>query len=65
MNSLLKTEFRNTAISELEKLFSHEDPQVRKAAAGVFWNIPGEEFPYFMDMVRVFIRSPACEVVFT
>ncbi|MCY4420212.1 MAG: hypothetical protein OXC42_03025 [Gammaproteobacteria bacterium] len=58
-----ETEFRNMAISELEKLFPHGDPQVRKAAGGVFWNIPSEEFPYFMSMTRVFIRSPACEVV--
>ena len=58
-----ETEFRNMAIPELEKLFSHEDHQVRKAAVDVFWNIPSEEFPYFLGMVRVFIRSPACKVV--
>ena len=54
-----QTEFRGMATSELERLFHHEIPDVRKAAADVFWNIPGDDFPHFIDMARAFIRSPA------
>ena len=53
------TEFRHMAISELEELFFHGLPEVRKAAAAVFRHIPGGEFPHFMDMARAFVRSPA------
>ena len=53
------TEFRDMAISELTGLFSHELPEVRKAAADVFRRIPGDEFGHFTDLARVFIRSPA------
>ena len=53
------TEFRNMAISELERLFSHEVPEVRKAAADVFQYISGDDFPHFMDVAWAFIRSPA------
>ena len=53
------TEFRDLAISELERLFSHGVSEVRKAAADVFWKIPGDDFPYFMDMAWAFVRSPA------
>ncbi len=53
------TEFRSMAISELERLFSHEVPEVRRAAADVFQHIAGDDFSYFMDMARAFIRSPA------
>ena len=53
------TEFRNLAISELEKLFLHESPEVRIEAGNVFSHFPIDEFPFFMDMTRTFVRSPA------
>ena len=53
------TEFRDMAISEIEKLFFHKAAEVRKAAAEVFLNIPGDDFSYFMDLARAFVRSPA------
>ena len=55
------TEFREMAISELQKLFSHKVPDVRKAAVGVFLWIPKDEFPHFTDMARTVIRSAAFE----
>ncbi len=56
-----ETEFRNIAIPELENLFFHENTQVKKAAAGVFFGMSGEEFQYFLGLAQVFIRSPAFE----
>ena len=53
------TEFRDMAISELEGFFSHEVPEVRKAAADVFQRIRSEDFPHFMGMARAFVQSPA------
>ena len=53
------TEFRNLATSELEKLFLHESPEVRIEAGNVFSHFPIDEFPFFMDMTRTFVRSPA------
>ena len=53
------TEFRDLAISELERLFSHEHSAVRKAAADVFWHMPSNDFPYFMGTAQAFVRSPA------
>ena len=53
-----RTEFRDMAISELEELFSHGDPEVRKEAAKVFQHIPGDDFPHFMDLAWAFVRSP-------
>ena len=58
-NFTVDTEFHDLAISELEQLFSHEVPEVRKAAADVFRKIPGDDFPHFMDMAWAFVRSPA------
>lgn len=54
-----ETEFRDMAVSELVALFSHETPEVRRAAANVFENIPGDDFSYFIKMAQAFIRSPA------
>ena len=54
-------EFRDMAISELENLFFHENTQVRKAAAGVFFGMSSEEFQYFLGLAQAFIRSPAFE----
>ena len=53
------TEFRDMAVKELKELFSHETPEVRKAAADVFRYIPKDEFPHFMDLARAFVESPA------
>ena len=53
------TKFRTTAISELERLFSHETSEVREEAAAVFWDIPGDDFPYFREMARSFVQAPA------
>ena len=53
------TKFRTTAISELERLFSHETSEVREEAAAVFWDIPGDDFPYFREMARSFVKAPA------
>lgn len=53
------TEFRDMAVSEIEGLFFHEAPEVRQAAAGVFLDIPGNDFPHFMNMVQAFVRSPS------
>ena len=58
-NFAVDTEFRDLAISELERLFSHEVSEVRKAAADVFRKIPGDDFQHFMDMAWAFVRSPA------
>ena len=52
------TEHRGMAITELEKLFSHKTPEVRKAAANVFLHIPGDDFPYFMELAWAFVRLP-------
>lgn len=54
-----ETEFRDMAVSELVALFSHETPEVRRAAANVFENIPGDNFSYFTEMAQAFIQSPA------
>ena len=54
-----RAEFRDMAISELVGLFSHEVPEVRKAAADVFLHIPRDDFPHFMKMARAFVRLPA------
>ena len=56
---IANTQFRDMAIKELKKLFSHETPEVRKAAAEVFRYVPKDEFPHFMDLVRAFVESPA------
>ena len=53
------TEFRATAISELEKLFFHETAEVREDASAVFWNMHGDEFLYFMEMAWTFVKAPA------
>lgn len=53
------TEFRNFAIQELKRLFRHNVLEVRTSAAFVFQNIPPDEFVYFVDMARAFVRSPA------
>ena len=58
-NFAVDTKFRDLAISELERLFSHEVSEVRKAAADVFRKIPGDDFQHFMDMAWAFVRSPA------
>ena len=56
---IANTQFRDMAIKELKKLFSHETPEVRKAAAEVFRYVPKDEFPHFMDLARAFVESPA------
>ena len=55
----VSTEFRDLAIAELERFFSHGVLEVRKAAADVFRKIPSDDFPHFMDMAQAFVRSPA------
>ena len=58
-NFAVFTEFRDLAIAELERFFSHGVLEVRKAAADVFRKIPSDDFPHFMDMAQAFVRSPA------
>ena len=58
-NFATRTEFRDLVISELERLFSHEHSEVRKAAADVFRHMPRDDFPYFKGMAQAFVRSPA------
>ena len=53
------TEFRAIATSELRGLFSYKAVEVRRTAADVFWHIPKDDFPHFMDMAWAFVRSPA------
>ena len=51
------TQYRAMAISELVRLFAHDVPEVRNAAAGVFRRIPESELPAFSDLAIAFIRS--------
>lgn len=51
------TEFRTMAIMELKRLFSHDESEVRSAAAEVFRQIPESELPAFSYLAKAFIRS--------
>ena len=51
------TEYRSMAIMELKRLFSHDAPEVRNTAAGVFRQIPESELPAFSSLAKAFIRS--------
>jgi hypothetical protein len=55
----VETEYRELAISELEALFSHNIPEVRKQAAEVFGHVSGEDFSHFANMARTFLQSSA------
>lgn len=51
------TEYRSMAIVELKRLFTHDVPEVRNAATGVFRKIPVNELAAFSDLAKAFIRS--------
>ncbi|WP_143750632.1 ATP-binding protein [Mesorhizobium sp. WSM4312] len=60
-HSILHDTFRDRAARNLRRYFDDDDKSVRNEAAGLFREIPADQFFAFIDLAKVFVASKAFE----